>query len=289
METRAHYIAVGAFVLSCAVGLVVAVLWLAGAQYNQEYAYYQTFFKGPVTGLGKGTITRYNGIEVGRVAALAFNPNDPQSVIVTLQVQPELNIRADSVASIESQGLTGGTYVEISGGTKASPLLVAKTGQRYPVIRARQSTLQQLEQSAPELVAKLNVVATRVNDLLNDDNRREIGHILVNLDNVTTTLSNRSSDIDTIIRNTNQATARLNDATVDIKPTLAAAQVTLGKFGRVADDADALVNSDGITQLPELVSDSRRLIGSVTKLSDRLNRDPSVILFGDRRKGYEPK
>lgn len=289
METRAHYIAVGAFVLSCAIGLVVAILWLAGTQYNQEYAYYQTFFKGPVTGLGKGTITRYNGIEVGRVAELAFDPNDPQSVIVTLQVQPALNIREDSIASIESQGLTGGTYVEISGGTKTSPLSVARAGQRYPVIRARQSTLQQLEQSAPELVARLNVVAARVNDLLNDDNRREISHILTNLDNVTTTLSSRSGDIDAIIKNANQALAKLDEAADDIKPTLATAQVTLGKFGKVADDADALVNSDGISQLPELVSDSRRLIGSVTKLSDRLNREPSVILFGDRRKGYEPK
>src|SRR5580704_4326668 len=134
METKANYVAVGAFVLACVIGLVVTILWLAGAQYSQEYSYYQTYFKGPVTGLGKGTITRYNGIEVGRVTDLQFNPADPQSVIVTLQVQPNLQIREDSEASIESQGLTGGTYVEISGGTAKSPLLVAKSGQKYPVI-----------------------------------------------------------------------------------------------------------------------------------------------------------
>ena len=55
METKANYVAVGAFVLACAVGLVVTILWLAGVQYSQEYAYYQANFKGPVTGLGKGT------------------------------------------------------------------------------------------------------------------------------------------------------------------------------------------------------------------------------------------
>src|ERR1700761_2273716 len=196
MEKRAHYIAVGAFVLSCAVGLVVAILWLAGAQYSQEYSYYQTFFKGPVTGLGKGTITRYNGIEVGRVTDLVFDPNDPQSVIITLQVQPNLNIREDSLASIESQGLTGASYVEISGGTKTAPLLVAKPGQRYPVIRAKQSSLQQLEQSAPEVVAKLNVAASRLNDLLNDNNRRALAHTLANLDTLTSTVAARSADID---------------------------------------------------------------------------------------------
>ena len=127
METKANYVAVGGFVLVCVVGLVVALLWLAGIQYTQEYDYYQTIFKGSVSGLGRGTVTRYNGIEVGRITNLEFDPADPQRVIVTLQVQPNLNIREDSVASIASQGLTGGSYVEISGGTKNAPLLVAQS------------------------------------------------------------------------------------------------------------------------------------------------------------------
>ena len=180
METKANYVAVGAFVLACVIGLVVTILWLAGAQYSQEYAYYQAYFKGPVTGLGKGTLTRYNGIEVGRITALEFDPADPQRVIVTLQVQPNLNIREDSVASIDSLGLTGGSFVEIAGGTPGAPLLVAKEGQRYPVIHTKQSTFAQLQQSAPEVVAKLNTAASRLNDLLNDNNRRAISHILSN-------------------------------------------------------------------------------------------------------------
>jgi len=289
METKANYVAVGAFVLACVIGLVVTILWLAGTQYSQEYAYYQTFFKGPVTGLGKGTITRYNGIEVGRITDLAFDPNDPQSVVVTLQVQPNLNIREDSVASIESQGLTGATYVEISGGTRNSPILEAKPGQRYPVIRAKQSTLQQLEQSAPEVVAKLNVAASRLNDLLNDNNRRALTHILVNLDQTTSTIAKHSADIDAALKNANQAAANLRDASQDLKPTIADADATVKKYGKVADDADAFINGDGLAQLSELISETRRLVASLTKFSDQLNRDPSKLLFGDRRKGYEPK
>ena len=289
METRANYVAVGAFVLACVIGLVVTILWLAGTQYSQEYAYYQTFFKGPVTGLGKGTITRYNGIEVGRITDLAFDPNDPQSVVVTLQVQPGLNIREDSVASIESQGLTGATYVEISGGTKNSPILEAKPGQRYPVIRAKQSTLQQLEQSAPEVVAKLNVAASRLNDLLSDNNRRTVTHILESLDQTTSTIAKRSGDIDATLKNANLAIANLRDASVDLKPILADADVTMKKYGKVADDADAFINGDGLAQLSDLIGESKRLVANLNKLSEQLNRDPSKLLFGDRRKGYEPK
>ena len=289
METKANYVAVGAFVLACIIGLVVTILWLAGAQYSQEYSYYQTFFKGPVTGLGKGTITRYNGIEVGRVTDLVFDPNDPQSVIVTMQVQPNLNIHEDSVASIESQGLTGASYVEISGGTKTSPLLVAKPGQKYPVIRAKQSSLQQLEQSAPEVVAKLNVAASRLNDLLSDNNRRTVTHILESLDQTTSTIAKRSDDIDATLKNANLAIANLRDASVDLKPTLADADVMMKKYGKVADDADAFINGDGLAQLSDLIGESKRLVANLDRFSEQLNRDPSKLLFGDRRKGYEPK
>jgi phospholipid/cholesterol/gamma-HCH transport system substrate-binding protein len=288
METKANYVAVGVFVLLCVIGLVVSIMWLAGVQYAQEYSYYTAYFKGPVTGLGKGTVTRFNGIDVGRIADLQFDPNDPQSVIVTLQVQPRLNIREDSVASIESQGLTGATYVEISGGTAKSPLLAAKPGQKYPVIRTRQSGLLQLEQSAPELVAKLNIAASRINDIVNDENRKALAHVLANLDQTTTEIARRSGDIDAILKNTNDATARLDKASAGLQPTLDRLDQTATKFGKVADDADAFINGDGLAQVSDLIADLRRLTANLNRFSEQLNRQPTSLLFGDRRKGYQP-
>lgn len=289
METKANYIAVGAFVLACFIGLVVTILWLAGAQYSQEYAYYQAIFKGAVTGLGNGTVTRYNGIEVGHVTDLRFDPNDPQSVIVTLQVQPHLNIRTDSVASIDSLGLTGGAYVEISGGTASAPLLVAKKGQRYPIIRTRQSSLAQLEQSAPEVVAKLSAIASKLNDLLNDNNRRAVAQVLANLDETTSLIARRSGEIDSTIVNANRALENINNASNGLKPTLQQADLTLRKYGKVADDADSFINGEGLSQLSDLIGEMRRLVTNLNQLTEQLDRQPTKLLFGDRRKGYEPK
>src|ERR1700761_4543609 len=289
METKANYVAVGAFVLACVIGLVVTILWLAGAQYSQEYAYYQANFKGPVTGLGKGTVTRYNGIDVGRITNLEFDPADPQRVIVTMQVQPNLNIREDSVASIDSQGFTGGSFVEISGGTSNAPWLVARGDQRFPVIRTRQSTFAQLEQSAPEVVAKLNIAASRINDLLNDNNRRAIAHVLANLDETTQVIARRSADIDATIAHANDTMAKLDNTVDGLKPTLQQVDLTVRKYGKVADDADAFINGDGLAQLSDLIGESRRLVTNLSEFSDQLNRTPTKLLFGDRRKGYEPK
>src|ERR1700692_1201086 len=117
METKANYVAVGAFVLVCLLGLGIALLGLAGSQKTREFCSYRTHFSGSVTGLGDGTLVRYNGIQVGRVSKVEFDPNNPKRVIVTLQINPELPIHSDSVASIASEGLTGGSYVEIDGGS----------------------------------------------------------------------------------------------------------------------------------------------------------------------------
>lgn len=289
METKANYVAVGAFVLACVIGLVVTILWLAGVQYSQEYAYYQAYFRGSVTGLGKGTVTRYNGIEVGRITNLEFDPADPRRVIVTMQVQPNLNIREDSVASIESLGFTGGAFVEITGGTAQSPLLVTHGEQRYPVIRTKPSTFAELQQSAPEVVAKLNVAVSRLNDLLGDDNRRSISHILANLDETTQVIARRSADIDATIANANKAMVNLSDASNSLRPTLQQVDLTVRKYGKVADSADAFITGEGLAQFSDLVGEMRRLVANLTQLSDQINRTPTKLLFGDRRKGYEPK
>ncbi|MDE2163716.1 MAG: MCE family protein [Alphaproteobacteria bacterium] len=282
METKANYVAVGAFVLVCMLGLVISLLWLAGLQYNQEFAYYQTNFNGPVTGLGKGTTVRYNGIDVGRVDSLKFDPNDPQVVIATLQVQPHLGIRVDSVTSIESQGLTGGTYVEISGGSKGAAVLEAKDDQRYPVIKSAPSTLQKLAAGAPQLLQKLNEAADKINAVLSDDNQVAFAHILANLDKTTGALASRSDDIDTTLRN-------VSEASRDLPATVADVDKSVRKLNLLASDSDEFVKGQGLEQFAQLLADTRRLVVSLNKLSDQLNRQPTKLLFGDQRKGYTPK
>ncbi|MBV8777788.1 MAG: MCE family protein, partial [Alphaproteobacteria bacterium] len=54
METRAHYVAVGAFVLATLFLAFVAVVWLAGTQFTTTFAHYYIYFDGPVSGLNTG-------------------------------------------------------------------------------------------------------------------------------------------------------------------------------------------------------------------------------------------
>ena len=83
--------------------------------------------------------------------------------------------------------------------------------------------------------------------------------------------------------------ANLDQASRSFKPTLDHVDLTVQKYGKVADDADAFINGDGLAQLSDLIGEMRRLVANLTQFSDQLNREPTKLLFGDRRKGYEPK
>lgn len=286
METKANYVAVGAFVLACVLGLVVALLWLAGAQYSAEFVYYKTDFEGPVTGLGNGTPVRFNGIDVGHVSKLNFDPDDPKKVIVTLQVDPALQLHEDSIASIASEGLTGGSYVEIDGGSKTAPVIRPKYWGDYPTIKSKPSTLQQLEESAPLLLAKINKIADRLNLVLSDQNLNSISGTLSNLRDVTGALDRHSGDIEKILSNVSTASASLNGDLGDLHSVLTDADGTVHRLDRLSDDADAAVNG---AQLNQLVAQMRGLVKSVTNLSNQLENEPTQLLFGDRRKGYTPQ
>ena len=313
MESRANYVATGAFVLLVLAGIVVAALWLAGAQWNTRYAVFQTRVSGSVSGLDAGAPVRLNGIGVGRVASIQQDPQNPGDVIVLLQIRQDATIRSDSVASLEMQGLTGGRYVEVSGGTLASPRLTAAAGQRYPTIASRPSSLDALFASAPELMKHLDVIADRLEAVLDDRNRRAISETLASLNDLTAMLDRRSQDLDHLLADSgstlhnlagasaslNALLERFHDTSANVDQLVASANVAVARATDLANNLDGVVRAGrpGLRELTTtiparldaLLTMASRLTASLDRVSTGLERDPSSVLFGVRQQGYRPR
>jgi phospholipid/cholesterol/gamma-HCH transport system substrate-binding protein len=305
METRANYVAVGSFVLLLLVGVMAAVLWLAQAQFREEYKYYRSFFLGPVTGLGNGAPVRLNGIEVGRVTRLELDVDNAKQVVVTMEIRSEVLIRADAEASLETQGLTGVAYVEIDGGTQASPPLEPKADHKYATIKSKPSSLQRVFNSAPELLAKLVEIGDRLSLLLDDKNRQAIADTLANVRDTTAVFQHRAADMDQVIADTAKTMHNLAAASDKLEATLGKADGAvkdldglLQAANKLTADLDAIASDNrkpfndfantGLPQVTQLLGELRTLTASLTRVSSELERDPSRLLTGDRRQGYTP-
>lgn len=110
---------VGAAVLAVAVGFL---LWSTGGSLRQSADGYELRAAFPnVNGIDKGTDVRVAGVKVGRVSAVTL---DPQSFMAEarLSLPGTIRLPVDSAALIQSDGLLGGSYIELQPGGAAENL-----------------------------------------------------------------------------------------------------------------------------------------------------------------------
>ena len=171
MERRANYALVGALTLALFVGMIAFVVWLAGFSFIKSFDTYDVLFVGPVRGISEGGEVHFNGIKVGEVTKLALDPADPNRVIARVRLQSGVPVRTDSYAVLEPQGITGVSYIQITGGTHTKPLLNAVTPSgTVPVIHTQQSALADLLEGGGTVLQRAVDALNRVNKLLSDDN-----------------------------------------------------------------------------------------------------------------------
>src|SRR6056297_2296702 len=179
METRANYVLIGAFALAGFLGLLGFLLWFAQYELDRQFAYYDVRFSS-VSGLSRASEVRFAGLPVGQVADVRLSPDSDGTVLVRLEVAGDTPVRTDSVATIESMGVTGVSYVGITSGEPQSPLLTAEDG--IPEIDAGRSVLQSLTADAPRIIEEAVAVMENVRQLLNEDNQQKVQNILDNLE-----------------------------------------------------------------------------------------------------------
>jgi phospholipid/cholesterol/gamma-HCH transport system substrate-binding protein len=313
MEIRAHYVAVGAFVLLMVVLAFVTVLWLARGQLTTQQARYDIYFTGPVTGLREGAAVEYNGVPVGKVLEVRIDPANVEYIRVNVELDSSVVIKADAKANVETNILSGVSFVEIAGGTQDATMLVAKEGERYPVIASRRSRLANVYARAPQILDKLNETMERVNDLLDEKNRRAITETLENVRSLSSSLISRDKDLAELAGNANSAVLTLNKLLENVDRSYAGQDgisdrltAAIGDYDRVAKNlVDTNRQLQGSLQdlrpgirafsqqtlvdVGSLVAEARQFISGLSRLAAGLERDPSRVLFGDRREGYRPQ
>jgi phospholipid/cholesterol/gamma-HCH transport system substrate-binding protein len=166
MEEKVNFAVVGVFVLVLSAAFIGGVLWLSsGKSYRTSYDIYRIFMTESVAGLNQNAPVRYRGVQVGRVQKIALAPGNVELVQVTLAIESGTPVKTDTVAMLQTQGLTGIAFVELQGGSREAPELLAKDGQPYPVIETGPSLRVRLEDSLVDAAHFLKNAALISEDL----------------------------------------------------------------------------------------------------------------------------
>jgi len=294
MEEKVNFTLVGLFVLVLGAALVGGVLWLgSGKSLRASYDLYQVYTDDSVAGLNINAPVSYRGVEVGHVRRIALAPDNVEQVQLTLAIEHGTPVKTDTLAVLQTQGLTGLAFVDLAGGSRDAPALRAQAGQAYPVIQSGPSLMKRLDLAVTSLLANLNRSSENFNALMDDDNRKAIKNTLANIAVLSRTLAARSATLDAsldnaaiTLENTARLSAELPQLAQRIQRSADAFDQMTNQLARAAEGAHGTLEDTRQftgTTLPEvqqLVAEMRELTGSLRRLGGELEHNPGALLYG---------
>ncbi len=305
METRANYVLIGLFTLAVIVGAFGFVYWFHHVGGVAARSHYKVVFQGPIGGLRAGAQVNFNGIRVGEVVALGLDPADPQQSLVTISVDANTPVRADTRVSLEFQGLTGIATLALTGGAPGSAPLARKDGQ-VPVLTADRVASQDMMQAARDTLNRIdNLIAENQVALKNSiksietftaalaRNADKIDGIVVGIDTFTQTLSRNSEKVDNIVASLDTFTQTLAKNSNRVDSILAGLDGMIGGpdgKGDIPEAARAIRNAaeNLDKRVDVLVSEGRRTLGVIEKTVRNFDENPTRLIFGGGRPANRP-
>lgn len=248
METESHYFRVGLYIIGLALGLAFFAMWLVSSGIDNSRDY-RVYFSESVSGLTIGSPVKYRGVNVGTVTDIAINKKMPSQIRVDVELDGDTPVKVGTLASLKLQGITGTVYIELSGGEPGAPDLADASESSIPVIPSEASSIQAIMSQLPQILDKLSNFATKLDGIATDENVQAFNETLKNLSSLTGNLNLLTTDTRGVLNDTR---------------------------GNIVESTE---------QLSGAMNDVRRSSRSVRKVTDRVEEDPSSLIFPPAEEG----
>lgn len=310
MEPKVNYVLVGLFVALLGSAVLAGILWLGKTDFRDVYDRYDAFMRESVAGLSVNSTVKYRGVDVGRVKEIALNPENPEEVRLTLEIVRGTPVKTDTVAVLQTQGLTGLATLNLTGGSRDTPPLRALEGQEYPVIRTGPSLFFRLdeaisrllsEKGLTKLLADLDTAAKGASEILDEENRTRLKQSLKDLSDVAQIVSSHKEELDRGLTGATQSAENLAKLTASLNEQVPALLGRINKsasalqrltddmaqtskaVGTVVNQAKPEVEQFSRQTLPEtnlLVAELRELTRTLNRVVREIEREPNSLVFG---------
>jgi phospholipid/cholesterol/gamma-HCH transport system substrate-binding protein len=247
MENKAHAFAAGAFVLLLTALAIALAAWLT--RDNTLRNVYEISSKESITGLQPQAAVRFRGIEVGKVQSIGFDPQARGHVLIKLSIDDKAPITESTFATLNFQGVTGLSYVQLDdGGTSTKAITAQADGA--PRIPLRPGLLSSLPDQSARMLVQLEESSKRFNQLLAAENQKAIFSAVNELGQAAQGLRQLSGTLDASVKQQlNPALASLPALRQDVNRSMQTLQTDLTKTSRdFSEAAQRFYAPDGVIE-----------------------------------------
>jgi phospholipid/cholesterol/gamma-HCH transport system substrate-binding protein len=274
METKASYIATGAFTIAVIFGVFGFIYWVQTGGAGSDRAAYRVVFGGSVSGLHPGSSVLFDGMRVGEVTQLALDTHDPRKVDAFIAVDRGVPIRADTKVALDFQGLTGLAEVSLAGGAADAKPLADADGGGPPTLYVDRNASADVTQAARDVLSRI--------DGLVADNEEAMRSSLRNVESLTATLAQNSKRRDHVMSGLEHLTGD-NDNRGEIAEAASAIRKLSDNLDKRTDEiSTGLVrfSNSGLREYEAFAVDGRKTLAELQKVIKSINEHPSQLIFG---------
>jgi phospholipid/cholesterol/gamma-HCH transport system substrate-binding protein len=318
MDSKREQALVGLFVLIASALLIVTLFLISGA-FTQGDIRYRAYFKN-AGGLIPGVEVHYaGGPPIGRVKLVEPDPGNPTRMLIEFVVHPDVPVKTDSKVAITSNSPLGDNFLGILPGSAAAPKApegAVLPSEEYVSFSDISAMLNQLGPQAQDLIKNLNgrvstlqETLTRLNDVLNDQNRENIAGTLDQLHGILK--EDRPLIHDTLLH-VNELSQKLNPLVDNLKTTNADADHMIKNLdGTVAENRDkiresvdelhkALLSADSVLSqidnlttanaenLDEIILNLRNVTENLNSFTETIKTRPYTLIRSSNPKEHKP-
>ncbi|MEO0637797.1 MAG: MlaD family protein [Pseudomonadota bacterium] len=283
METKGNYVLIGLFALVIMAVSFAYFYWSGRYEAASNQQAIELRVAGSATGLGPGSAVLFNGIRAGQVTGIAADPVDPNLVRVFARIDQFLPIKEDTTASVGTQGITGISVVNLSGGSLGAQRLLESTNVNsvgVPILQA--DATADILAEAQQLTGQAGDILSGIDGLI-QENRSDLNGIIDNVLGFTDALNSNSAELESFLRSAADVGRSLEGLAVTLRP--AATQLE-GILAAVDAEAVAKTTANVASISDDLASASGRLDGileSVSSTADNLNTfSDSLVGVGEQ-------
>ena len=260
MENRNSYTIVGLFVMLIGTFLGIFMWWmLTRTEANETYRSYFIHTKELPVGIKEGADVKFIGVNAGIIKKIDFIDMKNAIIEIELSIKDKLPISKDSVAKVESQGISGISFINITQGSGE----IFNENEKKPIISLDKALLDKIGKKAEVISDQVSETIYKINMLLSNQNIDKINKILTNIETFSKKLNDEkltkniytaidefikfqktmdnsakkfNNFIDNLNKTQNKISARIDNGDFNIReilnPTLSDAQTTLNEFNK---------------------------------------------------------
>ncbi|MFO8128879.1 MAG: MlaD family protein [Bacteroidales bacterium] len=261
-------IAIGAFVWG--------FNYLKGFDIFRSYSTFYAIYP-KVNGLVKSNPVSINGMKVGQVNDIYFEPDNTGLIVVEMAVTTDLPIPDNSVANIYSSDLMGSKAIDLELGNSGEFLETGDTLSSKVDASLKEAVNQQiapLKNKAEDLIGSIDSLVTVIQGVLNQDARANLENSIANIRKTLENLESASGDIDQLVQSQK---VRLADILKNMELITRNISDNNDKIDNIIDNFSTISDSLAKAEIPRTFDNINKTVNDLALITDKINSGKGTL------------